>query len=256
MRGRRVAALVVGLVERRGQDLCQSRFPFSLLRRQHMAVLEQFSRQIQARLAAAGREPHWQPSDVADFMATLAPRRRDFEEVAPRLVRDIIRPRMEALVAQFPNAKCDRAEDAYRCTCWFGYRERFPTDARVELAVEHDERIENLVIRYELSMLPVFLKFEPHDKLTAPLVAVDDRIVADWVEAKLLNFLDTYLRLDRGQDDFEDEVVIDPVCGMRISRSSAGARTDYKGHSYFFCTDDCRRQFEEEPLRYVRFEVA
>ena len=220
-----------------------------------MAALEEFSREVQARLAAAGREPHWRPSDVSDFMAGLAPRRRDFEEVAPRLVRDIIRARIEALVTLFPNAKCDRSEDAYRCTCWFGYCERFPADARVELAVEHDERIENLLIRYELSMLPAFLKFEPHDRLTVPLARVDDQIVADWVEVKLINLLDTYLRLDRGRDDFEDEVVVDPVCGMRISRSSAGAQLDYKGHPYYFCTDDCRQRFEQQPARYVRFEL-
>jgi YHS domain-containing protein len=220
-----------------------------------MAVPEQFSRQIQARLAAAGREPHWRPSDVSDFMASLVPRRRDFEEVAPRLVRDIIRTRMEALVAKFPNAKCDRAEDAYRCTCWFGYCERFPADVRVDLTVEHDERIENLIVRYELYIMPVFLKFEPHDTLTVPLAGADD-VIADWVEAKLLCFLDTYLRLDRGRDDFENEVVIDPVCGMRISRSSAGAQLDYKGHPYYFCTDDCRQRFEQEPLRYAKFELA
>lgn len=218
--------------------------------------LEQFSQQIEARLATARREPTWQPSEVSEFMATLAPRRRDFEEVAPRLVRTIIRPRAEALVVRFPNAKCDRTEDPYRCTCWFGYCDRLPADARVEIAVEHDERIENLVIRYELYIMPVFLKFERHDELTMPLAGADEQKIADWVEAKLLAFLDTYLRLDRGRDDFEDEVVVDPVCGMRMSRSSAGAQTDYKGHPYYFCTDECRQRFEREPLRYVRFEVA
>lgn len=220
-----------------------------------MDSLEQFSQQIEARLSAAGREPSWQPSEVSAFMATLAPRRRDFEEVAPRLVRTIIRPRAEKLAARFRNAKCDRAEDPYRCTCWFGYCDRFSADAKIEIAVEHDERIENLIIRYELYITPAFLKFEPHDQLTMPLAGADERKIADWVEAKLLAFLDTYLRLDRGRDDFEDEVVVDPVCGMRMSRSSADAHTDYKGHPYYFCTDDCRRRFEEEPLHYVQFNT-
>lgn len=221
-----------------------------------MADLEHFSRQIEARLATARREPNWQPDQTAEFMADLAPRRRVYEDVAPRLVQTIIRPHLQSLASFFPNAKLDRAEHDDRCACWFGYCDRFPTNTKVEIAVEHDERIENLVIHYELYIMPVFLKFDAHDKLTTPLGGVADQAIADWVEAKLLAFLDTYLRLDRGEDDFEDEVVVDPVCGMRISRSSAGAKMDYRGHPYYFCTDECRQQFDKEPTRYIRFETG
>jgi len=31
--------------------------------------------------------------------------------------------------------------------------------------------------------MPVFLKFDAHDKMTIPLGAVDDQAVANWVEA-------------------------------------------------------------------------
>jgi YHS domain-containing protein len=221
-----------------------------------MAAFESFSHEIEARLAAARREPHWEPAETARFMAELAPRRRLFEDLAPRLVRSIIRPRVEALASFFPNARLDRAEHDDRCACWFGYCERFPANTKVEIAVEHDERIENLVIHYELYIMPVFLKFDPHDKLVIPLAGVDDQAIGQWVETKLLAFLDTYLRLDRGADDFEDEVVVDPVCGMRISRSSAGTQMDYHGHPYYFCSSDCRQRFAQDPLRYVKFEIG
>lgn len=220
-----------------------------------MSALEQFSRGIEARLAAARREPNWQPAATAQYMGELAPRRRLFEEVALRLVRSIVRPRVELLASFFPNARLDRPEHEDRCACWFGYCERFPADTKVEIAVEHDERIENLVIHYELYIMPVFLKFDPHDKLTISLGGVDDQAVGEWVETKLLSFIDTYLRLDRGADDFEDEVVIDPVCGMRISRSSAGAEADFRGHPYYFCSEECRQRFAQEPMRFIKFEV-
>jgi YHS domain-containing protein len=100
--------------------------------------------------------------------------------------------------------------------------------------------------------MPAFMKYDAHDKLPLPLDAVDDQVVAAWVEEKLLAFVETYLRLDRGDEDFEDEAVTDPVCGMRISRSSAAAHMEHRGHPYFFCTEDCRRQFAENPERYVR----
>lgn len=221
-----------------------------------MAALEEFSRQIEARLAAARREPRWQPAETAQFMAELEPRRRQFEEIAPRLVKAIIRPRLQAVALHFPNAAPDRGDRSDRSTFWFGYCERFPADSKVEIAIEHDERIEHLVMHYELYIMPAFLKFDPHDKLTMSLGHVDDNTIANWVETKLLAFLDTYLRLDRGQDNFEDEVVVDPVCDMRISRSMAGATMDYRGHPYYFCSAECRQRFAKEPMQYIRFEIG
>ena len=221
-----------------------------------MAALEEFSRQIEARFAAARREPYWQAAETAQYMAEIEPRRRRFEEIAPRLVKAIIRPRLQAVASYFPNAAPDRADRSDRGAYWFGYCERFPADVKVEIAVEHDERIENLVIHYELYIMPVFLKFDAIDKLTMPLGKVDEEAIEDWVEARLLGFLDTYLRLDRGEEDFEDVVVVDPVCGMRISRSSAAASMDYRGHPYYFCSEDCRQRFAKEPMQYIRFETG
>ena len=73
-----------------------------------MAALEEFSRQIEARLAVARREPRWQAAETAQFMAELEPRRRQFEEIAPRLVKAIIRPRLQAVASYFPNAAPDK----------------------------------------------------------------------------------------------------------------------------------------------------
>ncbi len=45
--------------------------------------------------------------------------------------------------------------------------------------------------------------------------------------------------------------VTDPVCGMQLQPDRAAASVDYKGQTYYFCTDACRKQFETEPERYV-----
>jgi YHS domain-containing protein len=78
-----------------------------------------------------------------------------------------------------------------------------------------------------------------------------DGIVATWVEDRLLEILDAYLRIDRGGDDFTDEPATDPVCGMRIARSSAAASDTYRGHPYFFCSPDCQTRFSRNPQAYV-----
>jgi YHS domain-containing protein len=210
-----------------------------------MSDLDQFARQIETRLSAARHEPAWQPAEVAQFMAEIESRRKAFEELAPRIVRSVIRPRMKTLASFFWNAELDRTEHTDRCSCSFGYCERFPVSTSVEISVEHDERIEALLLRYEVVMYPVFQKVETHDKLAVPIQDADESSITQWVEGKLLGFVETYLRIDKGEDSFEDEVAIDPVCNMRIGRSSAKAKKDYRGHLYYFCSDECRQRSTE-----------
>jgi uncharacterized membrane protein YraQ (UPF0718 family)/YHS domain-containing protein len=52
-----------------------------------------------------------------------------------------------------------------------------------------------------------------------------------------------YLTVRRGATD--------PVCGMQIDRSKA-VRLEHAGHTYYFCSEHCRAQFEADPDRYTR----
>ena len=48
--------------------------------------------------------------------------------------------------------------------------------------------------------------------------------------------------------------VKDPVCGMEVdvkAAVAAGLTSDYKGTTYYFCSDDCKKKFDKEPARYV-----
>ena len=44
--------------------------------------------------------------------------------------------------------------------------------------------------------------------------------------------------------------VKDPVCGMMIDRESAAASTTYESQEVYFCSAECRRDFEADPGRY------
>lgn len=59
-----------------------------------------------------------------------------------------------------------------------------------------------------------------------------------------------------GQGDLSDwrrmlPVVIDPVCGMRVSPRTAGAMTSQGGHDYYFCASGCKQKFLENPAAYT-----
>ena len=45
--------------------------------------------------------------------------------------------------------------------------------------------------------------------------------------------------------------VKDPVCGMEFDSSQAEAQTIHEGQSYFFCSQECRRIFEDNPREFI-----
>ena len=45
-----------------------------------------------------------------------------------------------------------------------------------------------------------------------------------------------------------DKTVTDPVCGMVIELSKAPAETTYQGHTYYFCSQQCKDAFDKNPF--------
>jgi YHS domain-containing protein len=45
--------------------------------------------------------------------------------------------------------------------------------------------------------------------------------------------------------------VTDVVCGMIVDSETAPARSRFEGTTYYFCTPECRDQFEANPARYT-----
>jgi Cu+-exporting ATPase len=46
-------------------------------------------------------------------------------------------------------------------------------------------------------------------------------------------------------------VVRDPVCGMEINVELAEERSEYEGEIFYFCSDQCRNKFDEDPGRFI-----
>lgn len=193
--------------------------------------------------------------EICRQMEALGPKLRAFEQLAARIASSIILPRLSALVACFAHANVVRSERPDHCAAVFGYCERFPVSCRIQFDVAHDSAVDQVILHYELDMMPVFHKYEPHDKFTTEVNAVDDEAVADWVEQRLLAFLDDYLRLDRGEPTLDEDLLTDPVCGMRMTRGAAAAQDSYRGHAYYFCSSACRDQFVADPGRFVWFKT-
>lgn len=43
----------------------------------------------------------------------------------------------------------------------------------------------------------------------------------------------------------------DPVCGMEVNVEKAAGESRYHGRTYYFCTEACKRQFDEQPRKFA-----
>ncbi|GMU82515.1 MAG: YHS domain-containing protein [Phycisphaerales bacterium] len=205
---------------------------------------------IREKLQAAELKRRTHADHMRQRMEELDSRTARFNEVAAPLLESVIRPRVKALADQFENARLVDTERGH-CPCTFQHTDRFPASVQLDVFVTADGHLESLLVCYRLEILPVFFQFNGHDQRTFPLDQVDEQQVATWVDTKLTEFVDTYLRLENADAYQRENMIRDPVCGMAINKNWAAASAEHAGRTYYFCIEECRRRFEQEPERYA-----
>jgi YHS domain-containing protein len=134
--------------------------------------------------------------------------------------------------------------------CQFETRPRFPAATTLGFLVSHDADIENINITYSLQILPVFMSFDKRGAFSSSLDDLDESRLAEWVENRLLYFLDTYLQLAHHEQYQKQNLVHDPVCGTQVNKAFAISESGQGSQRYYFCTEDCRAKFILEADRH------
>lgn len=52
------------------------------------------------------------------------------------------------------------------------------------------------------------------------------------------------------EEVLEETAMVDPVCGMEVTAESEWT-AEYEGVTFYFCSQDCRDKFIEEPGKYL-----
>lgn len=154
------------------------------------------------------------------------------------------KPRLEALVQRFG----DRVKATPQVSS--SSREvglEFQSDlARVRLrfsaATDHDVR--NLVLNYDLQIIPVLMQFDSHQQAQWPLDAIDEQAVASWIDDRIVSFVKTYLSLHENEAYLKEHMVKDPVADVRFPKFAAAASVEWKGKTYYFIGEETRREFQ------------
>ncbi len=211
------------------------------------ARIDQLIREANASLAT-------RVSEREQEMAPIRRRQDRFEALARTWMDQFILPRLRSLAQRFPN--CAPPVDpggTHHAWVTLARSEEYPVHARVDVAVTHDRDVERARITFTASIIPILMECQPESCLEFDLDSADSARLEGFLDEGIVRFVSDYLRVrDPGSIYQRDNLVTDPVCGMRFRRTDAAASIEYQGSRYYFCVESCLERFAAEPRRYTR----
>jgi hypothetical protein len=194
--------------------------------------------------AAEKRMKELQSQHVEEFDA-----HRQRLERLPQILehlQGIWRPRLEVLAAKFgdrvgvkPNLEPGQRSALFEFTSEL---------ARIELrfTVSPDHEVQNLVFTSDLKIIPILMKFDSHDEIELPLDGIDEAALGQWLDDRIVSFIQTYLAINENQHYLKGHLVEDPIAKIQFPKYAAGATLDLDGKKVYFIDDCTRREFERQ----------
>jgi YHS domain-containing protein len=161
-------------------------------------------------------------------------------------LREIWRPRLELLVKKFG----DRVQAKPRVVpttreVTFDFKSRV-ANVRLKFSACTDRDVRKVILSYDLEIVPVLIRFNPHAEVEFPLDAVDREAVAKWIDDRIVEFVRTYFSISENATYMKGEMVEDPIAHVSFPRYAAAATLEWQGQKFYFIGEETRRQFAEQ----------
>lgn len=117
---------------------------------------------------------------------------------------------------------------------------------RLKLSAYTDSDVQKLILAYDLEIIPVLMRFKPHEEIEFPLQAVDKEAVARWVDDRLVQFVQTYMSIGDSEFYLKEHMVEDPIAHVRFPDLVAAGTLEWAGRKYYFVGDETRREFARQ----------
>jgi YHS domain-containing protein len=175
-------------------------------------------------------------------------RRRRLEQLGKVFdqLADIWGPRLELLVKKFEG----RVQTTPRIVpstreVTFDFQSHLAR-VRLKLSAFTDRDIQRLILSYDLGIIPVLMRFKPHDEVEFPLDNVDKEAVAKWIDDRIVDFVQTYFSMGENEIYLKDQMVEDPIAHVRFPKQAAAATLEWQGKKVYFIGEETRREFEQQ----------
>jgi YHS domain-containing protein len=192
---------------------------------------------------------------VKSFQAEAETSRREIRErfekflpIADRIValaREKLEPLRERL--QFDVIPSQyQTERLYSRSVTLDVKSELAGVIKLRFGLSHDSDVRHIMLDYNLEIIPVFFRFNPHDRLDMPLEAYDEAAVGRWFDDRLVEFANSYLEMHLMKQYQGRVMVSDPVAGISFPKYFAAATLDHDGTTDYFISDETRREFAQQ----------
>lgn len=156
---------------------------------------------------------------------------------------EIWKPKLDVLVQKFgEHVKVTPRIVPSTREAVFDFKSRL-AKVQLKLSASTDVQVEKLVLSYDLDIIPVLLQYASHAEIEFPLDAVDKTKIAEWLDDRLVQFVQTFLSLGDNEFYLKEHMVEDPIAHVSFPSIAAGAVLEWKGAKYYFLGEETRREF-------------
>lgn len=208
---------------------------------------------IEAELTAARKRSEALRAELTKGYEGLPDRYDRFVALSARILASPRAGQMKKLAAAFDHARLTRTHDraGYHGVVEFLYTSRFPANASVAAHMRPDAQFRNITFSFDVQLTPAFIRFQPHEEVSYPLQEVDIDALFAWVDNRIIDFVRTYTELETAQEYQQENLVTDPVLGLRFSRIHAVAEEQHNSHKVYFLTAESQAVFRKDPDAFV-----
>jgi YHS domain-containing protein len=174
-------------------------------------------------------------------------RQETLEQTLDKL-RDVWRPRLESFAKEFGESimASPTVSPGLR-SATFAVKSPLAS-IRMTFTAAANSDVTELVLSYDLQILPILMKFERHAELAFPLDQVNPEKIGDWIDDRLVGFVRTYLEMQSNEYYLKDQMVEDPVAHVRLPKFAAEATRERDGVKYYFVSEETAAEFAKQAL--------
>ncbi|MBA4187817.1 MAG: hypothetical protein C0467_07340 [Planctomycetaceae bacterium] len=170
---------------------------------------------------------------------------KEYEKVQAKIV-EITKPRLEA----FAKRSGDRVSitpsfSETRRSAQFEFRSP-KAYITLSFSVAPDQELKNVVLEYNLKVVPVVWKFNSHAEFSTPISTPDYAALTKWLDDRIIEFVELYIHINESEIYDKAEYVEDPVAKVKFPKFAAGATLDHAGQTYFFIDNSTKADFAKQ----------
>ena len=211
-----------------------------------------FKKRIEELMSQSLLEKEKKREEMKERMEGIQRDQARFKELASHLLLHIVEPRLKTLEDFFDDAKYQSSDVGYGGTVRFNQNNELPAAVNLDVSICFNPVKKSIRLLHRLQIIPTLIDYQREDELELNLGSIDEAQVISFVENKIADSVETYLKLYQEPAYRIGNLVTDPVCGMIFSRQDATASAEYESRTYFFCVHACKNHFLENPLKYTK----